>query len=625
MPLLIATIAAAGLLALWISWSNQPEPGQLPGGLSSTRGTASSNESTLTSFSAAGEAAPAPVEAEGEGPAFQEAQRRQDIANALLRIGSELPRNSDLDLVLKKALQLVNELVQAKRGVILLAQPDRTRLVLRASLGAEEELPEGGRPSPFSRGEGLAGWVIQHRRPAVIDDLLKDPRWIRDADAQPQHRSALAVPLVIDEDTLGAMLFLSDQPGAFDEGQLPLLTAAATQVAAALYNQELFRLIRDQATQHGGMIRQKRIEASKSRAILESIAEGVLVTDANNRITLFNAAAERILQLDRSQVLGQPASDFIGLYGEAGERWIRALRRWHDRAQEGEDLRRPIDARLTLEDGRFVSLTVAPVAFEAEFQGTVTTFRDITQEVEVDRLKSEFVATVSHELRTPMTSVKGYVEMMLMEAVGEINEQQRRFLEVIKANIDRLGALVNDLLDISRIEAGRVELELEPVDVERLLQETRESFQRRSRVESKPMTIEVRAEAGLPPISADRDRLRQIVYNLVENSFNYTPADGEIQLAARQTSEGMIEIRIKDNGIGIRPSEQDRIFERFFRGEEALTQSVAGSGLGLSIVSQLVEMHGGEIELESQGTSGAGTTFFIRLPLTSSHADEVTA
>ncbi len=562
---------------------------------------------------------------EGGDSNVKEAQRRQDIANALLRIGTELPRNSDLDLVLGKALQLVNEMVRAERGVILLAQPDREHLVLRASLGAEESLPEGGRSTPFARGQGLAGWVIQERRPVLVNDLWEDPRWLRNEGARPQHRSALAVPLLIDEETLGAMLFLSQRPEAFDEEQLPLAAAAATQVAAAVYNEELFRLIRDQAAQQGGMIREKRIEASKSRAILESIAEGVLVTDAANRIVLFNEAAERILQLDRQHVVGQPASDFIGLYGEAGERWMRALQRWHEGRSADDALTSPIEARLTLDDGRFVSLTVAPVEFEGEFQGTVTTFRDVTQEVEVDRLKSEFVATVSHELRTPMTSVKGYVEMMLMEAVGDINDQQRRFLEVIKANIDRLGALVNDLLDISRIEAGRVELELEPIHVEKLLQEIRESFLRRSRVESKPMTITIEADTLLPAVSADRDRLRQIVHNLVENSFNYTPADGEILLKASRCDGNRIEISIKDTGIGIQPAEQERIFERFFRGEQALTQSVAGSGLGLSIVRQLVEMHGGEIDLESQGRPGAGTTFFVRLPVSTSPADGVRA
>ncbi|MDX1600070.1 MAG: GAF domain-containing protein, partial [Anaerolineales bacterium] len=327
----------------------------------------------------------------------QEAHREREIAEALLQLVSELPRSSDLDRVLDEALRLVNGFVGARRGVILLAQPERKRLILRASLESDSEIPEGGRPSPYTRGQGLAGWIIEHGESIVIDDLIKDSRWVRHEDAEQEHRSALGVPLTINEETLGAMLFFSSQPGAFHPDQLTVVTAAATQVAAAIYNAELYRLIRDQAAQQGGMIREKRIEASRSSAILESIAEGVLVTDQQNQISLFNAAAEEILGLRRTEALGKPASDFIGLYGEAGHAWLQAVQRWSDGEVRGDEA--PLEAQLELEDEeRIVALSTAPVRHDGDFVGTVTTFRDVTQEVEVDRLKSEFVATVSHEL-----------------------------------------------------------------------------------------------------------------------------------------------------------------------------------------------------------------------------------
>ncbi len=543
---------------------------------------------------------------------LETARRDRQLAEAVLRLATELPSNTDLDRVLDEALSLVNGIVEARRGVILLAQPNQERLIVRAALGVERELPQGGRPSPYLRGEGLAGWIIEHGKPVVIDDLIRDPRWVRHEDAEHEHRSALGVPLVINEQTLGAMIFLSSRPGTFRQNQLPVVTAAATQVAAAVYNAELFRTIRDQAARQGGMIREKRIEAIKSNAILESIAEGVLVTDEQNHIILANAAAERILGLRRDRVLGKPASDFLGLYGDAGQTWLEAVQRWStDEFHGHEGL---LETQIELEDHeRIVALSMAPVRHEGEFVGTVTTLRDVTQAVEVDRLKSEFVATVSHELRTPMTSIKGYVEMLLMGVVGEINDEQRKFLATIKNNIDRLGDLVNDLLDISRIESGRVQLSLETVALEELLTEIRQSFVRRSRVESKPMTIEVEVEEDLPPVSADRDRLRQILMNLVDNSFNYSPPNGAIQLTAEARGD-QVEIRVKDNGIGIGPEEQERIFERFFRGEQALNLSVGGTGLGLSIVRQLVEMHGGRLELRSTGIPDEGTTFTISLP-----------
>lgn len=532
--------------------------------------------------------------------AKQASDHERRVAEALIQLAVELPRHSDLDVSIHRSLTLVADYLGADDGLIFLTDAGSERLQVRSRLSNNvhpEPTPEQVRQSTRE----LAHWVIDNNLPKITD---------RTGEAA---SSEIAVPLIIDQDTLGVLVFTSDEPAAFHESQLPVVTAAASQLSAAIYHAELYRLIRDQASRQGGMIREKRMEASKTEAIFESTAEGLLFTDAENEIALFNAAAERILGLSRDQVLGQPASDFIGVYGEAGEQWLRAVRRWSREPHSIDQTDGPLEARLTLEDDRIVALTVAPVMFDRNFIGTVTTFRDITREVEVDRLKSEFVATVSHELRTPMTSVKGYVEMLLMQAVGEINDEQRHFLKVIKGNIDRLGSLVNDLLDISRIEAGRVRLSLERVDLADLLRETSEAFLRRARLESKPMHFELELSDDLPTIEADRNRLRQIINNLVENSFNYTPADGTIWLAARPKGQE-VEISIRDNGIGITPAEQERIFERFFRGEQALNLSVAGTGLGLSIVSQLVEMHHGRIALQSEGAAGKGTTFTITLP-----------
>jgi signal transduction histidine kinase len=544
----------------------------------------------------------------------EELAREHELTEALLRITAELASSLDLDRVLNRALALVNEVVGADRGVILLLAPESDQLMLRAAFGTDAPLPPGGRPSPYVKGEGLAGWVIEKGESVLIEDLPQDERWVRYRDPVQEHRSALAVPLVVSEDSIGAVLLFSAKPYAFDTDQLRLLAAAGHQVAAAVNNAELYRLIRDQAERLGVLLRDQQIEGSKSRAILESIADGVIVTDAEHSVLIFNASAERILNLDRSTAVNRPAVDFIGVYGAAGKRWAQAVEGWRTQPalEAGRD--EVLEERLELDDGRVVAVSVAPVIFGDEFLGTVSIFRDITREVEVDRLKSEFVATVSHELRTPMTSVKGYVEMLLMGAVGPVNDEQRRFLQTIKGNIDRLGGLVNDLLDISRIESGRVALSLEPVDLGEMLSDVREATLRRGRIESKPMDIDLDLPPKLPPASADRDRLRQIINNLVDNSFNYTPAGGHIDIKARKRGQ-LLEVSISDNGIGIVPEDLPKVFERFYRGEQALNMSVAGTGLGLSIVRQLVEMHGGEIKIESEGAPGKGTVCTITLPV----------
>jgi signal transduction histidine kinase len=256
---------------------------------------------------------------------------------------------------------------------------------------------------------------------------------------------------------------------------------------------------------------------------------------------------------------------------------------------------------------------LAPVSLRNDFLGTVSIFQDITHQVEVDRLKSEFVATVSHELRTPMTSIKGYVEILLMGAAGKLNDQQDRFLQVVKTNTERLTVLVNDLLDISRIESGQTRLNLDVVEIPKLLEEIAAALRERCRSEGKQLTITVQSEPDLPPIQADPSRVSEILGNLAENAFLYTPDGGSVTLRARARTDG-VQIDVSDTGIGIAPAEQERVFERFYRGEDSLVMATPGTGLGLPITKKLVEMHGGSIEVESEGVPGKGSTFHVLLP-----------
>jgi signal transduction histidine kinase len=242
--------------------------------------------------------------------------------------------------------------------------------------------------------------------------------------------------------------------------------------------------------------------------------------------------------------------------------------------------------------------------------------------VEVDRLKSEFVATVSHELRTPMTSIKGYVEIMLMGAAGQLSEQQLHFLQIVKSNTERLAILVNDLLDISRIEAGRATLSLQPLVIAEIVDKTVADLRRRMGEEDRMMQLKVMIPPDLPTAYGDAERVRQIMDNLLENAYQYTPPEiGCLVISAHQVEDN-IQIDIKDNGIGIRPEEQVRVFERFYRGEDPMVLATSGTGLGLAIVQRLVEMHNGRIWLESTGVRGEGSTFSFTLPVFSPGKEE---
>ncbi|MGQ9832491.1 MAG: GAF domain-containing protein [Candidatus Villigracilaceae bacterium] len=540
-------------------------------------------------------------------------QREQRNTETLLRILSEVSASLDLDRALNRTLALLNEAVGAEQGTIMLLNPEDNLLHYRAGYGYLAKSDPHQRGFTLKVGEGLAGWVVKNRQAVLIDDLESDPRWVKSPAADPGHHSAIVAPLVVGEDAIGALLVFHRQPHFFSPELLNLVQAIAGQISVAINNANLYELIRDQAERLGSMLRKEQEDASRSQAILEAVADGVLVTDTRNVISFINASAERILNLSASQVVSQPLEKFIGLFGKAASAWIQTIRNWSDSPTSyvpGETYAE----QLALENGRIVLVHLSPVILHKDFLGTVSIFRDITREVEVDRLKSEFVATVSHELRTPMTSIKGYVDILLMGAAGALNENQSHFLEIVKNNIERLNILVNDLLDISRIEAGRVTLSLQALDLREIAEEVVANLLRRSQEENRPMAISVDIPRGLPFVYGDLERVRQILNNLLDNAYHYTPENGTITIQMTKV-DGEVQVDVIDNGQGVPLDEQERIFERFYRGENPLVLATPGTGLGLAIVRQLVEMHHGRIWMKSTGIPGEGSTFSFTLPI----------
>ncbi len=533
----------------------------------------------------------------------------RDRVEVLFRITSELSSSLDLDRVLNRALELVVQAVGAPYGSIMLVDQQTDRLIMRALLGPGGALPPGGKPSIFRRDEGLSGWAVSNRQAVIVPDLRADARWVVTGDNVRDFQSALVTPLQVGEDVLGALMMLHPDTDYFNDTHLKLVAAAANQVATAINNAELYRYIREQAELLGSMLRAQQIESSKSQAILESIADGVMVTDSTGQVILFNVAAERILGVKRDDALGRTLDDMLGLYAAAGPLWVNSLREWH--ASPEARRRAPVlSHRIEFKgERRYVNVTVAPVTMSDEYLGSVSVFRDITREVEADRAKTDFVSTVSHELRTPMTSIKGYADLMLLGAAGPVSETQSRFLNVIKSNADRLSILVNDLLDISRIESGRVKLDIRPISIESVIEQVATSL--RGRIEEKHLTLRLSLpEEELPRVYGDRDRVIQILTNLVSNAYQYTPDGGSITVKAR-VADSTVQVDVTDTGIGIAPENQAKVFERFFRVDDPNVQEFPGTGLGLAIVRSLIEMHEGRIWLESE--VGKGTTFSFTL------------
>ena len=545
-----------------------------------------------------------------------ELEHEQRNTKTLLDILTEVSASLDLDLALNRTLALLNDTVGADQGTVMMLNPEDNKLHYRAGNGYLSDAKYRDRQFALDVGEGLAGWVVKNREAILIEDLDEDGRWVPQKSDLERHRSAVAAPLMVGEDVIGVLLVFNRNVSFFNPEQLGLIKVIAGQVAVAINNANLYKLIREQAERLGSMLRSEQEEASRSQAILEAVADGVLVTDSQNRISFLNASAENILGIKSKKVINQTLNEFSGLFGKAANIWHEIIHEWYESPTES-NRGDSYAEQLALDDGRIVLVHLAPVMLqENQFLGTVSIFRDITHQVEVDRLKSEFVATVSHELRTPMTSIRGYVDILLMGAAGALTENQTHFLDIIRNNTERLNILVADLLDVSRLESGRVTITLQEVDIKEIADDVIETAKVRSDEEGKPMSFSMEISQDIPSVYADPDRLRQIIMNLVENAYHYTPEAGQVALSiASDNGSDTIQVDVHDSGVGIDLEDQQQVFERFYRGEDPLVLATPGTGLGLPIVKQLVEMHNGEIWVKSPGERGVGSTFTFTLPV----------
>ena len=264
-------------------------------------------------------------------------------------------------------------------------------------------------------------------------------------------------------------------------------------------------------------------------------------------------------------------------------------------------------AQETLVEHNGRSLAVTAARLGSAEAGVVWTVRDMSERARLERAKSEFVATASHELRSPLTSIKGFVELLQHSSDG-MTERQREFIEIILKSTDRLVELVNDLLDVARIEADQVEINRRPIDVGEVVQEVMELIA--PRVEAKRQRLSSHLSPTVAPALADPGRVRQIVANLLTNAHLYTPEGGAIHVGV-EPDRAWVQITVEDSGVGMTEEETEQIFDRFYRAGNR-TGSNPGTGLGLSIVKSLVDLHGGQISVESE--PGRGTSFRIRLP-----------
>lgn len=257
---------------------------------------------------------------------------------------------------------------------------------------------------------------------------------------------------------------------------------------------------------------------------------------------------------------------------------------------------------------RIYQALATPLTVGAHLQGIATVLRDVTSQKELERMKSNFLSVVSHELKTPLHSIKGFVDIILMNKTGPVTDIQRDFLETVKQQTDHLQRMIDDLLEFSRLESGQITLRLQPVDIPVVAEAVVDKLA--PLADASAVTVINQVPEDLPTISADPWRLEQVVTNLIDNAIKFTPADGQVIITARE-AEDYLEMAVQDSGIGIAPGETERIFDRFYQVDGGANRMYKGAGLGLTICRHIVEHHGGRIWAESNPRAGATFHFTV--------------
>jgi PAS domain S-box-containing protein len=514
---------------------------------------------------------------------------------------------------------LIRELSYRKRAQEALARSEKWLSTTLGSIGDAVIATDMNGAVTFmnSVAQSLTGWsqteAIGKSMDLVFDIVNKDTKRPVENPVKKVFREGKVVGLA--DHTL--LLSKNGREYEIEDSAAPILQNSGEGFGVVL----VFRDITEKNRAEEETRRQKDL----LQLILASIADGVVVADANGKFLLFNVAAEQVLGMGATNSTPGQWSDQYGVYLPDAVTAYPANELPLVRAMRGES----VDAvevfirNANVPEGRLLSIAGRPLkGTDGALQGGVVVFHDMTlqkrtqealvrakEEAErATKFKDQFLSTMSHELRTPLNAVLGFSDLLADERYGPLNDRQRRYIDHIHTGGKHLLKLISDILDLSKIEAGRMELTREDVTVAAAFTEVISALYPLAEKKSQALLQEVDANLR---VRADVMRFKQVLMNLAGNAIKFTPEGGRVELAARQV-EDQVRIEVRDNGPGIPPQQQQRIFEAFFRLTETGT-ATEGTGLGLAITARLVELHGSKLGIESQ--PGEGSCFYFLLPL----------
>ncbi len=447
-------------------------------------------------------------------------------------------------------------------------------------------------------GTGIAGWVADHRQPAIINDVYNDPRFSKNSDKTSgfHTRSMICVPLLQEGKVIGVMQAINKRNGDFGNHDKALLEAISGPLSAAIVNANL----------HENVVSEKR----RIEAMFQSMSEGLLTIGPDHSITQANDSLMTLLTLRNDQVIGNNVTEVMRLKDQDILLFMAEVSTYRptDKLADYPQLLCDVQVGNVYKP---VMISGAPVREDdGALNEIVLVISDLTDIREVERMRDNFFHTIIHELRTPLATILLYARMLLK---GNLNDEEKthRFLKNIETESDRLQAMVRQMLQHAKLESSEFKRSELPVNLNGVFDEIMPAM--RDRAREKGVTVVDEIQEDLPEILGDRETIYMIIKNLIDNAVKYT-LEGKIQVNAK-AKRTKVHIEIADDGIGIPEQAMPQLFGRFFRAKTAVEKGIAGTGLGLNMVKEGVEKHGGKIQAKS--VEGKGTTFFVEFPIPS--------
>ena len=517
---------------------------------------------------------------------------------ALLAIANTAAQSLSTEKILSDTLDKSLEVLGFDVGYIRILNPEKKTMVGRVSRGLTA-LSSGSVDLADSSRRHVANILFETQKPYISPDVRKDTTFKNRTMEKQGVISAAYIPIISKKKTvLGTLAVGSRKLRKFSTEKISLLQTFGSQLGMALENAQLYD------------------EVHRGKAYIENLVENaadiILSTDLEDRILTWNRGAEITLGYSKEELIGKHLSILLP------PQRVHELDEMRAKVELSGALR-DIEVASNRKDGAaiYLSLSVSPITgVDGKIVGFLRVAKDITEKKryerrlkELDKMKSDFVSNVSHELRTPLTAIKASADNMLDGLTGDLSEKQTRYLARIKSNTDRLARLINDLLDLSRIEAG-IKLKPTNLGVVPLAREVAESLGLVAA--EKFISFEIECAENNLTAWADPDRIAEVLTNLLGNAIKFTPPRGKVTVSLARSGDDWVKVSIADTGPGIPSEEASRIFDKFYQVSQPEQQKARGTGLGLSIVKTLVELHGGKIWLEKK--PGRGSMFSFTLP-----------